>query len=257
VGFIFGYIKARNFFWTALIYIFSYVSVFYLVFHYEQRFTIYLFPIVAILAGYGLYSATQLIQRKTFVAGFILLLLMTQLAVSLRLDWLALKNDSRIQARKWAESNLQTNTKIMVYADMTRFASTKKAIAEQQALDPASLRQIDYAEMNFAESPHGYTNFHVLNLYSVNNDDFYKNIMNYARINNYKYLFLDSTYPPGDNARTNQLKVLTKNSVLVKSFGDMQKEYDLRDGNFGNPLGLFKLESLGPRIEIYQLNSTP
>ncbi len=254
VGLIFSYRKARNFFWTILIYILSYVSIFYLVFHYEQRFTIYLFPIIAILAGYGLYSTIQPAPNRIFVACFILILLIP-LATSLRLDWLVLKNDSRIQVRKWAESNLQPNTKIMVYADMARFASNKEAIKEQQALDPASLRQIDYAEMSFAENPHGYTNFHALNLYSVNNDDFYKNITNYAKINNYKYLFLDPTFPQGDSARADQLKALTKNSVLVKSFGSTQTEYDLREGHFGNPLDLFKLESLGPEIDAYKLNS--
>jgi len=253
IGLVFSCRKFRNFFWTALVYLFSYAGIFYFVFHYEQRFTIYVFPVLAILAGYGLYSTTELLPRKAFVVGFISLLLIP-LAVSLRLDWLVLKNDSRIQARKWAESNLQTNTKIMVYAEMTRFASTKKAIKEQQALDPASLRQVDYAEMNFSENPRGYTNFHALNLYSVNNNGFYKNITDYARINDYKYLFLDPAYPPGNNARADQLKALTKKSVLVKSFGGAQKEYDLRDGNFGNPLGLFKLESLGPKIDVYRLN---
>jgi len=131
---------------------------------------------------------------------------------------------------------------------MTRFASTKEAIKEQQTIDPASLRQVDYAEMNFAKNPHDYTNFHALNIYSVKNDNFYKNITNYARINDYKYLFWDPIYPPNNDARANQIRELAKKSVLVKSFGDIQKEYCLKDGNFGNPWGLFELESLGPKI---------
>jgi len=260
IGLIFTYRKTREFFWTALIYLFSYAGIFYLIFHYEQRFTIYVFPIIAILAGYGFYSIMQiippsagLIPRK-IPAAVLALLLLIPLITSLRLDWLTLKNDSRMQARKWAESELAVNTKIIVYTEMTRLASTKEAINEQQALDPASLRQIDYAEMNFAKNPHGYVNFHALNLYSVNNDNFYKNITEYARINNYKYILWDPTFPPGNGTRVNQIIELTKNSVLVKSFGDTQKEYSLREGNFGNPFGLFKLESLGPKIEIYRLN---
>jgi hypothetical protein len=136
---------------------------------------------------------------------------------------------------------------------MTRFASTKEAIKEQQMIDPVSLRQIDYAETNFAKNPRGHTNFHTLNLYSVNNDDFYKNIAKYARINDYKYLFWDPAYPSDNETRINQFKDLAKNSVLIKSFGSDQKKYSLRDGDFGSPLGLFELENFGPEIEIFQL----
>jgi len=55
IGFYFFYKNTRQYFWTTIVFIFSYTSIFYLIFHYEQRFTAYLFPLLAMSAGYGTY----------------------------------------------------------------------------------------------------------------------------------------------------------------------------------------------------------
>ena len=251
-GLFFSYKKARNYFWTATVFLFSYMSIFYLVFFYGQRYTIYLFPVIAILAGYGLYMSVSFAPKKFWGLIFVLVFFVP-LSTAVKLDWLTIKDDSRMQARNWIEENIPDNTKILVYAEMTRIASTREAIGEQSSIDPASLRKIDKAEAFFRQNRHGYTNFHALNLYSVNNDEFFKNIETYARENKYEYLLIDPFYPPLKPRGQEEFTSLVEKGELLKKFGSPQKKHCLRDGNFGNVFGFWKLKEPGPQVEIYKL----
>jgi len=252
LGLVFSYKKFRNLFQTTFLFLFSYAGIFYLVFHYEQRYTVYVFPVLALLAGYGLYRAMGTFSNK-FISAGLLFLLIIPLATSLQLNQLTLKNDSRIQAMEWAKENLPANTKILTYAEMTRFITGKEAILEQQLLDPNSLRQIDYAEIRLEENPTGYKNFHALNLYAINNDNFYENITDYAKNNNYEYFFVDPIYPPENPKKQREFLPLVANNEPIKTFGSSQKKFCLRDGNFGSFFDFFKLDSFGPQIELYKL----
>jgi len=253
VGAVFSFKNFRNYFWTGIIFIFSYITIYYIAFWYEQRFTIYLFLILSIFAGYGLYIIGKKIPNKTIAKVFIVIVLLIPFVTSIRLEWLILRNDSRIQAIEWVEANINAGSKILLYAEMTRIASTKEAYEEQKLIDPNSLRKIAEAEISFDKNPHGYIQFHALNLNDVENDNFYKNLVEYTQTNNYEYLILDPFYRI-DEIKKKSFGGIIKNSVFIKSFSQSQEKYLLRDGNFGSPVGLFRLKSFGPRIEVYKIN---
>ncbi|MBT7557573.1 phospholipid carrier-dependent glycosyltransferase [Candidatus Woesearchaeota archaeon] len=253
LGLIFSWKNFKGYFWSGILFIFSYMTIFYIIFHYEHRFTIYFFPILSIFAGYGLYVIAKKIPNKTIAKIFIVIVLLLPFITSIRLEQIVLKNDSRIQVREWAETNIESNSKVLIYAEMTRFTSTKDAYNEQKLLYPNSLRKIDDAEINFGKNPYGYTQFHALNLYSIKDENFYKNLSEYAKKNNYQYLILDPFYNITDEKKVGFGDII-KNSVFIKSFSQSQEKYLLRDGNFGSPVGLFRLKSFGPRIEVYKIN---
>jgi len=253
-GIIFSWKNFRGYFWSGIVFIFSYITIFYIMFHYEHRFTIYLFPIISIFAGYGLYILAKKIQNKTTAKIFIIVVLLVPFATSIRLEWLILRNDSRIQVREWVAENIKANSKIMVYAELTRFASTKEAHEEQKLIDPNSLRKIDEAEAYFDKNPHGHTQFHTINLYSIKDNNFYKNLPEYIEKNNYQYFILDPFYNITDEKKLGFSDII-KNATFVKSFSQFQEIYSMRDGNFGSPIELFKLKSFGPRIEVYKIKN--
>ena len=249
-GIAFSYNRIRIFFWTAILFITSYASIFYLIYFYNQRYTIYLFPILSLLAGYGFwesYTSTNRKILKIIIASLILIPLVT----ILRFDWLVLKNDSRMQSRQWIETNLPEQSRILAYAELTRLASTENAIKEQKSIDATSLRKVDLAEMSFPKNPRGYASFHALNLYSVNNKEFYQDVESYAARNNYRYLLIDKSYAKQNNLPT--LVHIAEKGNITGTFGSTRGAYLLRDGTFGSPINLWKLNNLGPQIEIYEI----
>jgi hypothetical protein len=241
-----AYFRRRDFFYVATLFIFTFATIFYWLYHYEHRYTIYLFPLLTILAGYGFSVALEKLNSKRLRVFFISLILLLPLTSTLNFDLLFFKNDSRIMARHYIENNLPTGTKVLVFAEMTRLASTATAIHEQASLDPSSLRQIDHAEASLA-APRA-ESFHALNLYSVKNDNFYEHIADYARQNHYEYLLIDPYFSGfGD------LRPLLSHSMLLATFGEHGGEEIPRDGHFGYFTNLFTMKEFGPRIEIYKL----
>jgi hypothetical protein len=254
IGLMFSYQKQRRYFWVVISFFLSYEIIFYYTYHYQARFTIYLFPILAGLAGYGLMS---LISGKKKVVTFTLLIVAAAIPILstiglLRLD---LKNDSRTVARKWAEKNLPENSKIIVEARLMRLSSNTQTIEEQARIDPNSLRQIDRAEASFIKNPHGYKNFHALNLYTVKNQNFFTNISSYARRGGYEYLIIDPFFETPELDTKKGLALLKEKGELVKAYGENQKNYSIDSGEFGFPWGLFAVENPGPLIEIYRLGN--
>ena len=80
-----------------------------------------------------------------------MLILAIPLVLSLRLSYLFYNDDSRVHARQWIEENIPHESKILVYARLTRLSSTKEAIQEQENR-PGSLRKVDIAEENLASA---------------------------------------------------------------------------------------------------------
>ena len=189
IGLILAFLYRKRLFWPIFLFIYTYSAIFYLFFRYEHRFTLPLLPLLVIMAAYGFIECYQRIcnKNKILSIGFVFILVIP-LILSLRLGYLFYNNDSRIHARQWVEGNIPQNSKILVYARLTRLSSTKEAIQEQEKLDSGSLRKVDLAEENLIA---GRSNtFHALNLYSVNNPEFYQNIKNYAEAHNYQYLLI-------------------------------------------------------------------
>ena len=150
-------------------------------------------------------------------------------------------------ARNYLETHIPAESKVLVYAEMTRLPSLAAAIKEQAFLDPNSLRHIDNAEAALTTTSQ--KSFHALNLYAVKNNILYENIHDYARKNHYEYLMIDPYFSGfGD------LHPLRKNGTLIATFGEHNGEEIPRDGRFGNIINLFTMQQFGPRIEIYKLH---
>lgn len=251
LGLIFLWIKKKNLFWAVSLFIFAYSAIFYWLFRYEHRFTLPLVPILALLAGYGVWSAYQAVNFKRIAVAVIFILCLILTTISLRFGYLVYNDDSRIHLRNWVEENLPAGSKILVYARLTRLSSTKTAIKEQELLDPGSLRRVDLAEANLVNRKGKL--FHALNLYDVNNQEFYDNLEKYARDNNYQYIFFGGT----DQREFNKLRnfqEIAGQGELLKSFGEFQEAYSSSIGQLlGNPFYLFKLKEFGPPIAIYKL----
>src|SRR3989304_2326667 len=94
LGLVFTFKNNRRIFWTFAAFIYSYSIIFYLVFRFEPRFFMGLLPFYAILAGYGFYEIQKMLPSPVPQKIFLLVLLIP-LAFVLRLDWLAIQNDSR------------------------------------------------------------------------------------------------------------------------------------------------------------------
>ena len=244
--------RNRPLFWTVISFILIYLGIFYLMYHYGYRFTIYFFPLLALMAGYGWHAAFILIQSSSLRFA-LFILLMIPVATSVQFDMLAVKNDSRIQAIRWLEKSLPANSKIIVSARLTRLPTTNEALREQESIDPKSLRQMDRAQLtyNFPLTDQKY--FHSLNLYTIINPSFYKNIDAYAKDNNYIYLLEDSLFSKNSNEDNGSLHKYAKQENRMAEFGNPQTSYSIAESNFGNIVQFFKLKSLGPKIEIYKL----
>ncbi len=248
LGLLFAFRNVRNLFWAFFAFIYAYSVIFYLVFRFEPRFFMGLLPLYVILAGYGFWEIQKLLPQKVLSKIFLLLLLIP-LSLALRLGQLSLKNDSRTFALKWAEDNIPAGSKIMVLARLTNLPTNKAAVAEQEKLDPASLRKVYLAQAENAENSQDFKSFYALNLRDLSNKSFYENIDSYVKQNHYEYLFIQPDYRGSE-----YFKNITKNSVLLKSYTGENIALSIAESQFiANPLGLFKTSELGPRIEIYKI----
>src|SRR3989344_3992390 len=243
LGLVFTFKNHRRVFWAFAAFIYSYSAIFYLVFRFEPRFFMGLLPFYAILAGYGFYEIQKKLPSGVPQKIFLLVLLIPLVFV-LRFDWLAIKNDSRVLARRWAEENLPPGTKIIVLARLTRFSTTEKAISEQEKIDSSSLRKVDRADAEL-----GKPNFHALNLFDAGNQNFYENVESYIQQNNYEYLVIQPTYK-----NSQYFKNVLEKSELMRTFGSGETAISLAESQFlKSPLVLFQKKEMGPEIEIYKL----
>lgn len=253
LGLIFTYRRRRTYFWTVAAFLAAYEFLFYFTYHYHPRFTSYLFPLLATVAGYAAATVYREWNKKLayslLLPAFLLLL-----SAATALSVLAFKNDSRLSARQWAETHLPEGSKVITEARLLRLASEKSAIEEQKIIDPKSLRGVDLAEAAFDKNPHGYRSFHALNLYTVDNGGFFDTIASYAKERGYEYLIFDPFMDGERPERIEKLRKLGSEGTLLAAFGKNQKEYWLESGEFGNVFGLFALKQFGPRIEIYKIN---
>lgn len=252
-GLFFCWRNRRNLFWTSLTFIFTYASVIYWIYHYDNRYTIYLFPLLTILAGYGLHRVTNLLSNKKMANIVVAFPLIFLVIATTRFENLLLKNDTRAQARHWVENNLPANTKIIVFAELMRLISTPEAKIEQQALDPISLRQVDRSENYLDTDYRAVRAFHALNLYTVKNQEFYKDPATYAAKHHYEYLILDNNFPENNPAQRAIWIALATTGQPIIHFGSGDTKHLIRDGWFPNIFHLLKLKNLGPQITIYKL----
>lgn len=245
VGFYFLFKKKPRVGLIFIAFISAYSIVFYFMFRFEARFVLPLIPFILIVAGYGI---DILWQKNKLFKGITALILIVILAGSIKLAYLGHNDDSRIHAVEWAYENLNESDKVMTYGSQLRLPATKSAIEELRKADQNAVRKIDLSEE--LRETDAFRRFQSLNVYTIQNEDFLKNIQTYAVSNGYTYVIREKSGSKIGKAMEN----LTSESwKLVASFGEPSTPYSLATSEFmGSILGLFKAKELGPEIEIYK-----
>lgn len=243
----------EKFFLSSTIFIILYSIIFYYFFRFEQRF---LLPVLLFLIIGASFGTKELFKKfpKKITSYVVFGLLLITVIISTRLSYLGYLNDSRIHAKNWLIENNAQNEKVIVYANLMRLPNTKEAVLEQEKIDPKSLRTVDQAEKNIREEIRRESPFYALNLYTVRNDAFYKNIKDYTKKEKFKYLILSKEDFLDNKEQFEQMKDLAQNGTLVASFGNNERHYSLAKSEIGPTLfPLFKIKEFGPEIEIYKL----
>lgn len=234
----------RTFFWFALASVYAYALVFLVLFRFEARFFLPLLPLFAALAGF----AFSRIRLRVSVPVALLML-----AIAARLALLAAGGDTREAARQFVENNLSADARIVSYGKGLRLRTLPTAVAEQETLDSASLRQVDRAEAALPDVWRETNHTHTLNLYTVQNDVFWENLDAFLTRGGYDYLLLASD---SDDARALLLKEIgeSRGEIIWSREGSFNKGINYGDGVFGKQIGaLFGVSVFGPDMILYQL----
>ncbi|MDD5430712.1 MAG: glycosyltransferase family 39 protein [Candidatus Pacebacteria bacterium] len=250
-GLVYLLFKRRSIFWPFLLFIYTYSISFYMFFRYEHRFAILFVPIFAILAA-GILDIILSALKNKVLKAVLLLILVAPLVFSVRLGYLMFRDDSRILAINWARENIPAGAKVITYARAGRIPSDKESIGEQRLLDPSSLRKVDIAEEKFGTADG--ISFHALNLYLVNNPEFFNNLEKYVSKNKYQYLIATKEDLRKRPEIFSHFQNLMDKSELVKYFEGSKIEYSPSMSQiWGSPLYLFGIKELGPATGIYKL----
>src|SRR3989344_592827 len=230
----------RRFTLISIIFISIYIAVFYFVFHLQGRYILMLYPLLAIIAGFGLSKIWKWPA---------LVLLAMMFITALRFDQLLIKNDTRVQAREWIFEHVSEQTKVAVLARLARLPSTPEAITEQELLDRESLRKIDQAERTLPPELQPLPQYHALNLGTVKGELF-SSLPEYLRSHNYEYMLVS---PEFTTSRATSLNQLGNSVSKFEGYDESDDINDLTNGFGGGLPFLFSGRSNGPTIEILRI----
>jgi len=235
-----------------------YVSIIYLGFHHEAR---YILPILPGLALFGGTMVTEIGRRlrcrgwgTALLAGLILVL-GYPIAIASRYDWLLAQPDTRLLAKQWIEATLPPGTKIVVDLYAVKLTPTRAALREQQALDPSSLRHNDRMLLTLPDDQYPVPAFHALHVRQISSEALEtRELWNYLQEADYVYYVLDYHTPEEISALERRMR---EQGGLLQTFTPgpgLRVSPDPIGPHLRGPLnGLFKMERLGPVVEIYRL----
>ena len=227
-----------------LLFFVVYTVCFYVFFRFDARFLLPLLPLYALAGGYALARLWETRARP-----LVLLLLLVPTVAALRLDVLALQNDTRAHVREWALENLTPADKVLVHTASLRIPTRPEAIAELRALDPAAVRKTDEADEVLARSDLPY----VLNNLVTLRFETLRTLPDYAKKYGYTHLVYSSQF--ADATSTAFFAEFTKDLPVVERFDGFDITTSLADSAFYDPLQhLFEDRTLGPTIVIYKLD---
>lgn len=232
--------------WISLVgFVFIYLTIFYMFFSRFDRSVLMLYPVFALLAGYGLMRMyTLLAARVRWLARAVVLLVVLQMAASaVALDARLIRNDTRLRARQWVEAHVPHGAKIAVLSSLVRLPKLARAVDEQERLNPPSIRSVDRAERALPDrlsSPR----FHAVEFSAAQSPDVVQSVPEYLIQNEYEYLIVSpGTWASqmGDVvAEFHGYAPANKNGSLTEGFGDGFQE-------------LFSSSPMGPDIIIRKL----
>jgi hypothetical protein len=243
------YLKIKLF---ILFSILAYLAALYLVFHFETRYVYFVIPALAILAADTLiYLSEKIKNQKVYYLIIILIFIWPVLSV-INYTRLILVDDTRELAVQYINQEIEDQEFLLVspYVNLHR------------SLDSLSVAQ-DYGRINSRER-YVYSNYKKLTNnfdqeYNYQNlhfwtEDFQNQDTLEEYINKYQPSYFVLEYWDED-ALAGYYQDLRQKADLVKMFrqSDLDQNYDI-NGNFWafNSI-LFKLDRLGPSVEIYKI----
>ena len=252
VGYVISYYYHKKFFYTFSSFVIFYIALFDLIYLNNGRYILMLYPVFAIVAGYGAFKAYEIASSniKPYVFSLISITFVFMAANVIKFDYLLVKNDTRKQTLDWAMKNLPEGSKVIVAAPLTRFPSTFDAIKEQESIDAFSLRNIDRAETGIDQNKRKGKKFHALNLYTVRESWFAKNLENYIKKEKYQYFI----YNPVLLEKKNIPLSLYSQGTTLKTFkGFDDEKLDMVEDNGGGIKNIYNLKNSGPTIIVKKL----
>ncbi|MBI2989755.1 MAG: hypothetical protein HYY51_01010 [Candidatus Magasanikbacteria bacterium] len=246
-----GFQKYKRLFFVGIIFLASYVAIFYYSFLNMDRYILPFYPLFALCAGFGLWCISQRLRRRfQFFLVFSLIALM--IAPLLYLDLLFLRNDSRIQALDWIYREVSGGSKIAVLAPLTRLPGLPSAVMELESIQPQALRNADKAEKQLTMTQQNRKAFHALNLEAVSDSSFFAHLSDYLETQGYEYIVFNPEFLLSKKADSS---FLASGAELEYIHGDETPEgLPFTDGFNGGLPNLLRTRQLGPEIIIRRLN---
>lgn len=269
IGFLVLIRRAKVFSLAASVFSIAYLSLLYFFFNEIPRALIFILPIVAVFAGYGLDRLILLAQNYfrataqslvTIFGLFFLAFFAYPLLIDLRYDYLLAKPDTRLVAKDWIEKNIPDGTKILGDSLYLRLTNTKNGIAYLEKLDPSGLRSQDRVLMKKNESNYPAPAYFLLNLHflSPTVPERITGSAAYFKKQGFKYLIIEYKYTDKSDLYPFTAD-LARNLHLVKRFqsfssDDFGRSLDIT-GEIATvrPLDLFKFNRYGQIVDIYEL----
>lgn len=239
----------------------GYLSYIYILVHWESRYVSLLLPPLALIGGYGLKSVVELGSswgRRLTAWSLIGLLAVSGIGGIVRLDYLLLQPDTRIQAREWLERHAKESVVLLNSGTSgVRVARSKAALLAQNeygALSSSARTRLAAFERAVGSDSEelfavNITEWDASNRTIQSVDDF---LDRYGRPSLPVYYVVNYWTP---NTLTDVDRALMSRGKLVQTFqsgaGYVHLVHD-----FSLPLTImFSMERLGTTVEIYELNA--
>ena len=141
----------------------------------------------------------------------------------------------------------------MVWGHLMRLVSERAAIREKTLIEDArgmdDRNEYDYPGRSWGPSSHA------LNLFDVQVESFYENIVRYACARDYEYAVIQEGSDFQPPWRRAHMERLIQGAERLQSFGTSDDQYSVTATQFdGWPWVMLGIHEFGPKISIYRLN---
>lgn len=259
IGFAVLFLKQRAYFLASFIFSLVYIASFYFIYHTHDngRYLLMLYPVFAVVAGYGLHVFSE---RLSWVAasrlpayGLIAVFSLPMLAVALKTDYLLLREDTRVQALEWVRAELPPDAKFIVFVPFMKLPSTARAQEDQKKIDPLSVSRVDEAG---ARLPHAFYPFqkrYSINLFGIKNENL-SAIRKYIESRPFDYLIYTDDAILLKNKGISDLSRIEGDTVKIFN-GFTGVDGDVNNDFVGGFMHLFRSKSNGPTITIKKISA--